>query len=239
MKVLILGDSHAAALKRGKQLLNAEKLWPADIDLTVHVLGPGNILAKPFYRIYDDRVEVVDATYQSRLPRLPLTEVADPNILYGICAPLHTARVWRREEWNRFAPSDVARHEVPITQALLKRVIMDDQKYMLAFIDFFRRLDSKVFVIEAPYPFRHHPALKTTRSEVVSAINREYRKLIKKELADRSVPVVSVPGQCVDDDGFMNDKYRHELEEDEHHAGGLFGRLMMSEILSFLRPAAA
>ncbi len=115
---------------------------------------------------------------------------------------------------------------------MLRRVILDDQQYILDLIDIFVRTKTEVFVIEAPRPFRHHPALKQIRPAVALAVDRAYRAVMRAEFAARSVPVVSAPAATIDDKGFTREEYGRP--NDPHHGNMQFGRLMMLEIDKFV-----
>ena len=62
----------------------------------------------------------------------------------------------------------------------------------------------KRFVIEAPRLFAQHPALAAgIRPQVALYVDQEYRRVMRAELAARSVPVVGLPREVYDDRGFM------------------------------------
>ena len=232
MSVLIIGDSHAGALQRGKELMEAEGRWPTHMNITIRPLGTGSRLRNPFFVDRGDHAEIVNPYYRKLFKRLPVVEETGTSIVYGICAPLHSGRVIRQPDWSRFAPTAVADREAPVSTAMVRRVVLDDQKYVMGLLDILLRAGKKVFVIESPSLFRHHPVLKKTRPEVVMRVDREYRAIIRQELAKRSIPEVSVPSKCFDANGFMLDSFRRE--KDPHHGNIQFGELMIGEIIKFL-----
>lgn len=75
----------------------------------------------------------------------------------------------------------------------LLNIFEDDQKYMLQLLDSIIKMGKKVFVIEAPYPFRHLPILSTVRKEVISYIDKQYRDFVKSKLEQRGIPIIRVP----------------------------------------------
>ena len=234
MKVLIIGDSHAAILQKGKDLMAVEDGCHAHIDITINPLGNGRLLATPFFVDRGDHAEIVNPTYRRRFARLPLVEEAGTSIVYGFSGPLHSSRVWRHPDWSRFAPAAVADEEAPVSAALIRRIVLDDQKYVLGLLDILMRAGKRTFVIEPPLPFRHHRALKDIRPEVLIHTDGEYRTIVRQELSKRSIPVVSVPAECIGADGFMLDSFKAERDNDQHHGNTQFGRLMMKAIVKFL-----
>jgi hypothetical protein len=232
MKVLITGESHTAALYWGQKQIEKENNWAPSVDIIIRPLGGGHILPTQFFIDRGDHAEITVPQYRRQFRRLPLDDGENANTMYGLCAPLHTARVWRHHDWRLFAPVGVRQQEAPISSGMLRRVILDDQKYVLELIDVFVRTGKRVFAIEAPHPFRHHHALKTVRRDLILYVNRTYREIIRSELANRSVPIVSVPAQCLDGVGFMREEYGRK--DDSQHGNAKFGRLMMKEISAFL-----
>jgi hypothetical protein len=232
MKVVITGESHTAALFMGQKQLEKEGHKGAAANIVVRPLGGGHLLREPFFIDRGDHAEIVTPQFRARFERLPLDGAENQDTIYGLCAPLHTARVWRDLDWSRFAPLGHAKAETPISKSMLRDVILEDQKYILAFIDIFVRTGVHIFAIEAPRPFRHHQALKHVREDVALAVDAAYREILRAELSARSVPVVSVPQKCLDVRGFTLEQYGRAA--DPHHGNMKFGRLMMLEIEAFL-----
>lgn len=230
MKVVITGESHTAALFMGQKQLEKEGHKSA-VDIAVRPLGGGHLLREPFFADKGDYAEIVMPQFRTRFERLPLGGADHQDTIYGLCAPLHTARVWRDLDWGRFAPIGHVKNETPISKAMLRDIILEDQRHILAFLDIFVRAGVGVFAIEAPRPFRHHQALKRIREDVVLAVDAAYREIIRAELSARSVPVVSAPTICLDARGFTLEQYGRAA--DPHHGNMKFGRLMMLEIEKF------
>ncbi len=235
MKTLITGDSHVAALKQGFDLLDQAGQIPDYVDLTIEPLAGGALLAIPFFRDMGDHVEIVDSRF--RYARFPVS--TDPDV-YGFCAPLHTSRIWRQPCWNKFAPHQIAVDgEIPLSSQMLKRIILGDQRYILGLIDVILRLGKRVFAIEAPRPFRQHPALEKTRAAVIIHLDNEYRRIMRTELGARSVPVVALPPEVYDAEGFMYDRFLGGKLVHPHHGNADFGALMTGEILKYLQSVTA
>jgi len=230
MKVLITGDSHTAALKMGLEQLKSDGAWSEEIDLTVKPLGNGRFFPSNFFKDRGDHAEMTEKSYRKQFARLPVEDNGEATI-YGFCGALHTNRLWRDSDWEYFSPLAIASAETPVSASLLRRAILDDQRYVLSLLDLLRRAGKQVFVIEAPLPFGHNPNFNKLRPEVIRYVDREYRKLMKAELEVRGVLVVSVPETCVNDDGLMLSEYRCERERDVSHGNKQFGAVMMKQVL--------
>lgn len=235
MKLFIIGDSHTGALERGRKDLETRGELPLHIDITIRALGTGFFFTTPFFTDRGDYAEVVEPSYRKAFERLPLPEEGNIEVVYGLCGPLHSARIWRHRDWRTFAPVALAKGEAPVSAAMTRRIVIDDVKYILSLIDIFKRLGKHVFVIEPPRPFRHHPALTLgTRPEVVIRVDMEYREIVRHELANRSISIISVPPLCIDTDGFMLSSFKHGNSNDHHHANYEFGEIMLKAIFRYL-----
>ena len=231
---LVFGDSHTAALRRGQLAIEADGTWPADLRLAVRPLGGGHLATAPFFADRGDHAEVTLPEYRRQFERLPRGD-DPPDMVYGVSALLHPVRVWRGPAWQDFAPADMALPDVaPVSSGTVRRLALDDQRPMLDLVALLRRIGRRVFAIEAPHPFRHHPALRRTPATVVMRVDRLYRATIRAELARLGVPVVDVPARCLDAEGFT----LAELGQpgDPHHGNENYGTIMMGEVLSHLRP---
>ena len=231
MNVLIVGNSHAGPLRRG---LNALQPQHASTDCRIRIwpLAGGHVLARPFFVEADGRARLTHPAITAPFKVLPpMAQVFDS---YGFSGPLHTARVFRHPDWQRFdlnVPADGA----PVSSALMRRLALDDQGPMLQLIQIFLRRRLPVFVVESPRPFRHHAAVARLGSRKVAQIDLAYRTTIKRWLADHGVPCIEVPADTVDADGFTLDAFRHENPSDEHHGNPAFAQKMMQKIFAALK----
>lgn len=231
--VLVFGDSHTAALRRGQVAIEAEGAWPADIGLSVRPLGGGHLATEPFFADRGDHAEVTLPEYRRQFDRLPCAD-DPPDRIYGVSAPLHPVRVWRGAAWQDFAPADMdLPGAAPVSSGTIRRLALDDQRPMLELLALLRRIGRRVFAVEAPRPFRHHPALRRTPAAVAMRVDRLYRETIRAELDRLGVPVVDVPGRCFDAEGFTLAEFGQP--GDPHHGNEGYGAIMMREVLAHLR----
>lgn len=232
--VLLFGDSHTAALRRGQLAIEAAGGWPEDVSLAVRPLGGGHLATEPFFADRGDHAEVTLPEYRRQFDRLPCAD-DPPDRVYGVSALLHPVRVWRGAAWQDFAPADMAMPGVaPVSSGTIRRLALADQQPMLDLVALLRRIGRHVFAVEAPHPFRHHPALRKTPAAVVMRVDRLYRATIRAELDRLGVPVVHVPARCLDADGFTLAEFGQP--GDPHHGNERYGAVMMGEVLAHLRP---
>ncbi len=229
--VFVTGDSHTAALRRGQTAIEADGGWPQDVRLAIQPLGGGHLTREPFFIDRGDHAEITAVEYRRRFDRLPLEDADDPGTFYGFSAPLHSARIWRHPAWQNHAPAAMKVPGTPVSSGMITQIVLDDQRYVIDLLALMTRIGRRVFVIEAPYPFRHHPALRKTPAAIVRHLDRAYRAIVRRELARLEVAVVGVPQGCTED-GFMRPEYAQP--GDHHHGNERYGRTMMTEILAFL-----
>jgi hypothetical protein len=216
MRILIFGESHTAALFVGhKQLRKGRATLP---DIAIRSMGGGHAFQQQFFADRGDHVAITAPELSRQIDRLPLPGL---EAVYGFCAPLCPYRLYNKPAW-----------QMPISKPFLRPMVIEDQKQALAFIDALKQAGIRLFVIEAPRPFRHHHALKKTHSAVISYVDRMYRDIIRDELAKRDVPVVSVPVHLFDAEGFMLEEYA--CPDDPYHGNARFGRVMIEEIAAFV-----
>jgi hypothetical protein len=230
MKAFITGDSHIAMLKRGLTALVEENNAALQHhSILIGRLGGGHIFPTPFFLEKDGYAEITNPIFRKNMKRLPPEGVAPDWI--GWSGLLHAARVWGHDFRER-SPWPINTGHT-ISENTLLRGIKDDVRYQLDLLDILQK-SVRVFVIESPRPFRHHPAIAMNGANKVMHIYHIYRDWVLKELENRSVPAVGIDPEWVDSEGFMDPIFRSSLPRDNHHGNSDFGRLMLLRILDFL-----
>ena len=233
MRVVIFGDSHVGALVRGHRQIRDNGKWPADVELLIRGTN-GGVFTGEFFVDRGDHVEIVAEKFWGSMKRLPLADDQSRNTVYGICAHYHSARVWRNPQWKHYAPIALARNEHPVSEEMVKRMAVDDQRQMLALAAVLNRIGVRTFAIEAPRPFSDHRALQLLRKDVIQRVDTIYRKAMRDVLDKLSVPTLGLPAECIAPDGFMDGCFKIDRMGDQHHANSKFGMLMMERMLLFL-----
>lgn len=235
MRVFITGDSHAGAIKRGLATLRGAHGACQDVDVEVVALGNGMHMTAPFFEDLGTRARIVEASYKTRIKELPLPGAVGRQTVYCWCGLFHFAKLWRNGSWIRCRPAFMAGPGIPVSTGLMTAVIRDWFGQQLALIEVLKRSGVKVIAVESPRPFRHHPALRLIRADVVAGVDGFCQGVMLAELRQRKVEVVRIPSACVDSDGFMHSKWRHELPGDRHHGNAMFGALMVERICKQLQ----
>jgi len=240
MKIVVTGDSHISALKSGIDLLQAEGDSLVDYVFDFKPLGLGGHLIKPFFADRGDYAEMTDPIIKKRVQRLPLLEDGEFQPYYAISGAMHSIRLWRDVNfWTKYTPFCQQEGLIPVSVGLLRHAVLNDQLYICKLIEIMQRSGVKLFVIEAPKPFKHHRIHNDVDSEVIVYVDRFYRQVFKDWLAAKGVPVVEVPASCYDSEGFMLNEFRSDNLGDANHANKDFGAIMAKEIIKFLQQQAA
>lgn len=228
-RALILGDSHVATLKHG-----LDQLEPSETEgIAMEIVGiSGAHLIEPFFQVESGVARVTLPSLAGRVPRLPTDPPMDAYVWSGL---FHFAKIWRDPTWRRFRPWQVPGPEVPVSEQVIAEKISGWFRQQLGAVEFLHRSGAPTWVVETPRPFRHHPCLQSSRAEVVAGVDGICHRLMRAHLRRLGIPVVRIPAQCVDAEGFMLPQWRHDKPEDPHHGGAAFGVAMVRRIRDTLR----
>jgi hypothetical protein len=174
-------------------------------------------------RFFEEREGFVEITVEdsiSSIKRLPTEERFD---WYGVSGPLHVQPIVLDPFFYGNTPQ-------PVTNSLLKRLVLDRKQHSLTFLASLKKLGLNVFVVEAPRTFPHHPDLPRDVSRV-GRMEERCRAIILEKLADMEIPVIALPSGALSEHGLMKPEFRHENENDKHHANAAFGALMIEGTL--------
>lgn len=235
MKIFITGDSHTRALKTGVELLVNQGEMPDDYQIDVQMSIGGDAMIKPYFVDKGDYVELIHAKHINSIKKLPFSDEQGGYDYHGICGLLHATRLWRvPNHWPNCTPFTPQGGQTPISTSLLRHAVLQEQMYNMQLIEFFKRIGIKVFVIEAPKPYKHNRTMARVNPEILSYVDNFYKKIMMEWLASKEIPVIKVPGECYDVDGFMYEKFRHDNPLDGLHANNHFGALMIKEVIAFM-----
>jgi hypothetical protein len=228
MKVLITGGSHTAALFRALQ----NRQDGGSIQILIRPLGGGMTVARDFFRSEPGHIVITSQRFSRRLPEIPPDDF--PCDTVGYCSALYSRPIWLWREWARHSPADTDTGRKFVSSAMVRRMILDDIKYVLQFLDSLATLGLRPFVVDCPRPFRHNPEVARAGEAVIQTLDRSYREIVGAELANRDIPVVAAPASTYDADGFSLPEFAHPLPRDRTHANVEYGALMLAELEKFL-----
>ncbi len=232
MHVLIVGDSHTAALEHGRELLADSGALLEGIDWRVQPLGTGARMNTAFWHEEQGDAVIADPVYRKRLPKLPPDDPRPDAI--GLSMPLWSGRVMRALITGDTLPFDLEAPGRRISNALLARIVAVDQQYILGLTRFLAGLGLPVFAIEPPRMFRDYRLLARATPAHALALQARIRALQAEAVKLAGASVVPLPAEVIDADGFMKAEYSHEDPTDTHHANAAFGALRLRQIADFL-----
>lgn len=227
MRIFVTGDSHTAALKRGLLRLEASGWQPAGVEVTIQGLGNGAHLIKRFFRETGRGARIIEPSFCSSVRDLPFPGPEGKATVYCWSGLFHFAKVWRDRTWATHRLATTQGSAIPVSRGMLRSTILLWFRHQLGLIDAVVRGGGVVMAVESPRPFRHHPAFQQSRPETIAAVDRFCQQVMLAELAKRSIPLVRIPRECLDEDGFMDTRWRSEREADPHHGNEEFGALML------------
>lgn len=224
MKICITGDSHTGALRNG-QLASPDDF--AEID--IRPIGAGHVMLSDFFVDHGGHIEIkADSPFRA-LTRIPPEPPEADYDWYGYSGPLHTQTVTLdRYFYGRRPP--------PLSRQLIARLLADIKRHQFAFLDALKAQGARVFVLEAPRAFAHHPKI-VKWPQRAGLIEGLARGILKDMLRERGVPVVELDPSWITPDGLMDARFRNASLADKHHANAEFGRLMLARSLDLLSRA--
>jgi hypothetical protein len=231
--ILITGGSHVAALNEGFKSLAQSGEIPQTVHFDIRPMGGGLSISGNFFSGRSDHVKITNPKFRRRLKRIP-----PPGHSYDavvLSTVLYSRPVWYKADWAVYGVPGMSRGRILASDSMLRRVILDDTKYLVSFLKHLRALGIAVCVVEGPRPFRHNIEVKKAGVEIVRYIDALHRSLTLELLAREDIPVIHVPDFVFDDDGFMLEAYRHDNPRDKTHGSADFGRLMMLEIVRYMQ----
>ena len=251
MKILITGDSHTAALQRGLKALRAQGALREGVEVSVTPLGGGHVLPTPFWRDAGDHAEIIAPGYRAQFPRLPpqqpaidvlAPDVLAPDVLapdvLALCMPLWPMRILHRMAGEKLALADRVADHATVSKAVFRQLVQADQQHVLGLIDLFNRIRMPCVALSPPVLFADHKVLSRYPAAQALRIFDTYRAIMLTELAARDVPVIDLPPEARQADGFMRPDFRHDNPQDAHHANAAFGALMIRRLQDWAQDCA-
>jgi hypothetical protein len=190
-------------------------------------LGNGAHLIKQFFRDTGHSARITEPTFTAQVKELPLPGPEGKDTVYCWSGLFHFAKVWRDRTWATHRLTCTRGNGIPVSCGMLRSTILLWFRHQLGLIDVVMRRGGMVVAVESPRPFRHHPAFQQSRPEVIAAVDRFCQEVMLAELAKRSIPLVRIPRECLDEEGFMDTRWRSERGADPHHGNEEFGALML------------
>ena len=237
MNILIIGDSHTGALERGRAQLEAEGALPEGVSWRIAPLGMGAAMNKPFWEITGDRAQVIDPKFRQRLVKIP--PLMGQTDVVGLQMPLWWGRLVRGLLENDMLPYGYDGPGRRISTALWHHMIRADTRYTVGLGLFLKERGLPVFAVEPPTLRRAYRMARLLGTATAMALLAEIRKIQLEVLTDAGIPVVALPADAIDDEGFFSDAYGHEDPTDTHHANAAFGIRMLHQMIPLAQSLVA
>lgn len=228
--IILTGDSHLAAIKRGADLLEDPRVrsrfvfWP---------IGSAAV-ARAAFHDRDQRngsVTVVPSRSSPLVFSQASMVAVGPDASLVISLPLHSVRFLRFYSWETHVPWRHAREEVALSDRMVEEMIDEDCLHAVAFVRDVAQVLPRVHVLEAPRLFGNSNVLKERRPEVLLDLQEAYRERVRTKLAKLGVPVIDQPSETITEDGMTDLAYDNENPGDQYHANGAYGKLALEAVL--------
>lgn len=231
-RILLIGDSHLGAVKRGYNL--EPDRYPG---ISFSGLGKGGVARNRFFEV-DDTGDSVRITAESwnklEFSRSGMGDTPLPDLLV-ISLPMNTSRILRDFSWDTHVPWLLKRHEseVAISDAFADCLIDQDSCHATDYAIALSSLGISVAVLEAPRFFEDAIFLKRCRLDVIQHVDTLYRERVGQRLAPHDIGIISQPPQTISDLGTTKMAFNNENPRDVHHANAAYGQLALDQIQSF------
>jgi len=237
LNALLIGDSHITALLKAHIAMRKRGELDPDVTIALKRIGGGHILPTPFFVNEGDVARITDPEYVLTFRQLPPKARRFGTI--GLSMPLWPLRVMYKLVGEKICIGTGTPGLRPMSHGLFKRMVLEDQRYVIELIEILNRSGTRVLAVAPPALFRDHPILSFHPAHDALRMFSTYQEIMFGVLERHGVHVIKVPGECLDAEGFMLQKFRHPDPEDTHHANAAFGKIMIREIESWLqtRPA--
>lgn len=229
MRIYVTGDSHGWPLFWGFQKLQGEGLA---LEIMNEPVGWDLVLRAPFFVREGDRLRI---TAEGETFRPTGSLIPSDGFQPDLCVAsvfFHTAHLlWHYFGRNvPFACFQSGDH-MPVSDALLRAIADEGQRYAREYLKTLRDLGFPVVVAEAPKLFRHNPNVSNMRHEILHYFDRLYRDRARDWMRAEGFVWVDVPPHLVAEDLFMHEQYRADIPGDQHHGNAEFGQIMADLVL--------
>jgi len=228
--ILLTGDSHLGALRRGADLLPDA----ADRDrLVFWPLGRGGALRQAVHA-HDAAAQTVTTlapAWRNRVFSPQTLRAIGDGVRLAVSLPLNTSRILREYGWTTHAPWRLAVGEFPVSDRVLDAMIDSDSRHALNLVRDLAQVWPDVVVIEAPRFFARTALRDGLRPEVCAHVDAAYRARVGAALQAAGVAVVAQPAATIAAPGLTRAEFAHDDPKDDHHANGAYGALALQDLL--------
>jgi hypothetical protein len=232
MTIIIVGNSHVAALQQG-----ADQIEGVGQVLKIAPFGDGAREYEPFSAVVNGQVVFTVEFSAQILLKLTGKNSFDPSCTWGICMGTHNTRVYSLQFWQTAAPSIIAGpRSRPVSNAVLEEIFAKEQIFRKVFLSQLLETGVKFLIVSAPSPRRDgSAAIRGVPLATIEKLDRMARDHFRKWIGERNIPIVEPPEETMDEQGFLLDEFAQKTSvfggPDPHHANSAYGKIMVQKIL--------
>lgn len=227
LHVHISGDSHSWILSRGAASLAARGEASPEGNFSITPMGRGALMLSPFHRVVDGDLQVIKRGDVNLFRSFP---GRTGDVVCGICTTFGGPRVVTQCLTDLFNPAAPPCEEIPFSDAVRLEVFRETAKHLFNFFEIVRARGVPLFVVEGPRRFPINRPYQKFRPDLAVAVERQYRNYLRLELARCGIPNITLPDDCVGEDGLMLPAYLSARQDDFTHGNIAFAELMLKRV---------
>lgn len=236
MKVVICGNSHVGALRRGLLPRHARH----GHDLCLYPVGKGAHERFPFSCFEHGAVSYTTESYAESLVRFTGGNRISAGVTWGFLHVNSNSRIYGDSTWKAFEPAAVAAPgKTPLSDDLVRAIIVRDQH---ATRELFLQLKAAAidfFAISGPFPRSDNADFSgRIRRPVAAHVDEMARREWREWTAAQDITLIEPPPQCRTTDGFLHPAYNEPTmrdgKPDQLHANPQYGSLMLDLVVDHL-----
>lgn len=236
MTVYVTGNSHIRALRLG-----LESLGLANGGVEAFAFGNGKHEVTRFAERVGDRVVMLNTEYAERLTSHTGSACIGSEHVWVIVMGTHNLRILRGSMWLDNTPSALGfKGKRPISNAVLNRIIDNDQKYIRDFLAALEGIGTRFIVASCP-PLRRDRVVDHfgVDPEIAAFVNEKALSSFRCWLEEHDIEFVPPPESTKDQDGFLKPEFAAQKtwtgKVDKAHANSAYGELMITDILETVK----
>jgi hypothetical protein len=237
MRLVVLGDSHAWALKAGLENWRRERPDGCPHDVRIEMFVDGDMAATPFFERGEDRITFADVKTRNALRAAlgrPYVSADDRGTVFALQLAQSTTRLVRSETWRHFRPWRVApdNDQQPVSDAVIRAMALERNRFVL---DFFRELlalNIRCVAIGAPPLDAGEAAHGYAGPATMLEVDRLARDAVSEILRTIGVPIVLSPAEAYAGQPGHSFLRSDMSFQDALHANERFGRVMVELVVA-------
>ena len=239
--LVVVGDSHAIALREGLDELRAKG---ADLGrhepIVAGQLDHGyTFLVEKFYRARGDAIELASKRAHDSFTKL--VSPTEPHILrddprrFVFCFGFHPSGSMLPKHWTTHTPSEAhISSKQYVSRAALAAFVRHYTRHVLAFFELLQQYGVDFSVASCsrlPPAFLSAFRTDTVAEQEILTYHDRFREAFAAELDARGIRYHLPPPETYDERGMMLQHLASDRKADDYHANARYGAIMMREIL--------